>query len=425
MIKKIDWQIIGTGLIISVIALFTLLSTTIDSSGNLDFGGIVLKQVLFIGIGLVSWYFLARMDYTFFKHYQLSGAFFVITVVLLILTLMIGPNINGAKRWLVIAGVQFQISELAKIAIILLTASIMSLKDRHNEWKLAVISFIPTAIIIALIYLQPHGAMVLIVFALWFLVVFTMISDQARSLLMLVIFASIGLGTFMMLNNGDLVVSMGAIVLSVVVFVLSFFGRDSGKKLFTWALIAGAVLGVTLGFVWDKLLLEHQKNRIEAFINPSATSTSEGFNVDQSRVAIGSGQFFGKGFGNGTQSRLNYLPEHQTDFIFAAYAEEFGLFGTILLLFLYGFLVFKLFFTSTKIVDTFGGVVLVVLGMKLLLEIFINVGTNTGMIPATGIPLPLFSAGGSITIATFLILGIVQSIISHNKLNEVNVIDYE
>lgn len=195
-----------------------------------------------------------------------------------------------------------------------------------------------------------------------------------------------------------------------------FFGREKFRKAFTIALAAGVLGGGVFMFALDKIpQFSHQKERINAFFNPEETSGDEGFNVDQAKVAIGSGQFLGKGFGNGTQSRLNYLPEHQTDFIFAAYAEEFGLLGSMVLLFLYGFLIFKFFYQASNFPDAFGGAIIAIFGFKILIEVFINIGTNTGIIPATGIPLPLFSAGGSVTLATFLILGLIQSIISTNN----------
>jgi len=165
-------------------------------------------------------------------------------------------------------------------------------------------------------------------------------------------------------------------------------------------------------FLYNDVLKDYQRKRIEAFLNPTQSTQDIGFNVNQARIAIGSGQIFGKGFGNGTQSKRDFLPEHQTDFIFASFAEEFGLVGSLFLLALYGIIIIRILIITISSGDTFSSMILVGIAMKILFEVFINIGTNLGVIPATGIPLPLMSAGGTITIMTLLCLGIVQSIIN-------------
>lgn len=208
MIKKLDWQILGAGLIISVISLFTLLSTTIDSSGNVELGGIVLKQILFIGIGLIIFYVVSRLDYTYFKHYQVSIIFYAITVLLLILTMALGQSVNGAKRWITIAGVQVQASELAKIAIVLLTASIMTHKSKLSEWKRVVISGGFMLLLMVLVYVQPHTTMSLIIAGLWAVTVFTMISNQLRVILLLLIFGLGFIGAVLLVNSINAVLGL-------------------------------------------------------------------------------------------------------------------------------------------------------------------------------------------------------------------------
>jgi len=207
---------------------------------------------------------------------------------------------------------------------------------------------------------------------------------------------------------------LGLLSVFVVIFIL--YSKTNWKILSIIFLVIGVVLGLFLYKYQGTLLKDYQSNRIEAFLDQNDKSN---FNVNQSKIAIGSGQIFGKGFGNGTQSKRNFLPEHQTDFIFASFAEEFGLVGCILVLGLYGFLILHCFMTAINTIHKpMVSLIAVGIGIKILLELFINLGTDTGTIPATGIPLPLMSAGGTITIMTLLCLGIIQNIsINHGNVH--------
>lgn len=408
----------GFALGINFIGLIALLSTTIDSNGVLDFTGIFLKQVVFTVLGLLIYYFIAKSDISYTKHLPVSAGFYIIVMVLLVLVFLF-PDIKGAHRWITILGVQFQPSELAKISIILLTASIMSMKDKgHNEWKLAFLSFFPAVFMAGLIYIEPSGSMALINMGLWFLVVFSMLSDQLRSITAVVVMALGGIGIGMLISGAGqgILLLLGGML---VALVTSLF-KPSWRKIVPLGLIIGVIIGVGVVTILPKIF-EHQQGRIEAFLDPESTKLTTGFNVNQSIIAIGSGGFFGKGFGYGTQTRLQFIPERQTDFIFATYAEQFGLFGSIILLGLFLAMIMSIFMSALKVNDKFASVVIVALGLKILLEFFINIGTNLAIIPATGIPLPLVSAGGTITLATYFSLGIIQSIIG----NSVEVIDNE
>jgi len=179
--------------------------------------------------------------------------------------------------------------------------------------------------------------------------------------------------------------------------------------------LIGVVLGLSLSFTWHSMLLDYQQDRIYAFLNQTEVSEDLGFNVEQSRIAIGSGQIFGKGWGYGTQSKLEFLPEYKTDFVFASFSEEFGLVGSLTLIFLYGFLIYKLLVLALRYAKMdFEFVVLIGISIKLFLEVFVNIGTNTGVIPATGIPLPIMSYGGTNILCTFFVLGLAQNIVGSN-----------
>lgn len=406
----IDWKLLIPPILISLIGVSTLVSTELSATGEILDTGIIVKQVIFVVAGILLYFLLSILDLSYLKHWQVVLVIYILTIVLLVVTLLFGPVINNVRRWIIVGGVQIQPAEIAKVTVILTTSLIFSMKKKYNEWLLFFFSFLTVVPIFVLIYLQPSGSMSILVLLLWFIVAFTGLGNQLRNFLLLIITGLISSGIFLFAVTGSqywfLLPCAG-----LFVAVLSFYARESWKIFIIISVVLSIILGLGLNFTWDNILHDYQKDRVEAFISPEETKGDIGFNVAQSRIAIGSGQIWGKGFGNGTQSKRNFLPEHQTDFIFASFAEEFGLVGSIILLGIYGFLIIVILLVSMKYYnDIFLSMLSVGIGFKILLELFINIGTNTGAIPATGIPLPLMSAGGSITVMTFACLGIIQAI---------------
>lgn len=406
----VDWKIFIPSFLISVIGILTLTSTELSATGEILDADIIIKQIIFVAVGIIIYLLLSKLDLTYLKHWQVILVIYILTIALLIATLIWGPVINNVKRWIIIGGVQIQPAEIAKATVILTTALIFSMKDKYNEWLLFLISFLFVIPIFILIYLQPSGSMSILVVLIWFVVAFTGLGNQLRNFLLLLIIGLISSGIFLYTITSSplwFLLSGAGLFISI----LCFYARESWKIFVVFAVVLGSLLGIGLDYAWDNILHDYQKERVEAFIYPEETQEDIGFNVAQSRIAIGSGQIWGKGFGNGTQSKRNFLPEHQTDFIFASFAEEFGLVGSVILLGIYGFLIVVIFLVSMKYFDNiFFSMLTVGVGFKILLELFINIGTNTGTIPATGIPLPLMSAGGSITVMTFVCLGLIQAV---------------
>jgi len=411
----IDWKLFVPSVIISIVGILTLLSTELSITGEIIDRSIIEKQIIFVLVGIAIYFFLSKFDLSYLKYWQIVLPIYLFTIILLLITYFFGPVINNVRRWVIIGGVQIQPAEIAKVTVILITAGIFSLKKKYNEWILLLISFLFMIPIFILIYLQPSGSMSFLILTLWFIVAFTGLGNQLRNSILLLILSLLSLGIFLF----SITASMFWLILSgigIFLAILSFYTRDTWKSFVIISVIIGFLLGTGFNYVWSNVLHDYQKSRIEAFISPEETEEDIGFNVAQSRIAIGSGQIFGKGFGKGTQSKRNFLPEHQTDFIFASFAEEFGLIGSIILLGIYGFLIVNIFLISMKYFDNiFFSILAVGVGFKILLELFVNVGTNTGTIPATGIPLPLMSAGGSITVMTFVCLGLIQAIQNSSK----------
>lgn len=416
---KVDLFILIPSIIISLIGIFTLLSTTIESNGQFGDMDIFRKQILFLIFGFLLFFITSRIDFSLVKYFQIIIPIYIFTLVLLSLVFFIGPVINNVQRWLVIGGIQIQPSEIAKLTVILTTASIFSLKNRYNQWVLLLASFIFVLPIFLLIYFEPAGSMSFLTLIIWFVVAFTGLSDQLRNSIALVIIGLISSSMFLISFTNSWIYIL-LTILGVVISVFAFYYRKNWKIVVVVSLAIGFLIGSFSILLYKKVLQEYQKDRIEAFLNPTTSTKDIGFNVNQARIAIGSGQIFGKGFGNGTQSKRDFLPEHQTDFIFASFAEEFGLVGCLFLISLYGILIVRILVISLeKSGNTLYSIILVGIALKILLEIFINIGTNLGVIPATGIPLPLVSSGGTITFVTLFSLGVVQSIINRDSTSRV------
>lgn len=397
-------------ILLSALGIVTLLSTRILPDGTYGDLNIVWKQVIALIIGWLGFIFFSKIDLSYLKHWQVLLIIYSVTVALLLVTLFFAPVINGVRRWLIIGGFQIQPSEIAKLSVILVTASVMSMREKLNEWILFLITFFSTLVIFLLIYLEPGGSMSLLVMSIWFLLAFLGLSNPFRNSVLFAIIGSIAGGFLVAAVTGNWY-WYALVFLGIVFAIFAVYSRKMSKILVAISLSVALLLGVLLSVVWDSVLRDYQKGRIEAFFNPAETESNIGFNVNQARIAIGSGQIFGKGYGNGTQSKREFIPEHETDFIFASYAEEFGLVGSLFLLGLYAAIVLICFTTGMNLVgDKMFSLICIGIGLQILLGVFINVGTNLGAIPATGIPLPLMSSGGTVTIMTLFSMGIVQNI---------------
>ena len=412
--SNFELKLLIPSLLISVIGIITLLSTTIQSDGTFGDSTIVVKQLIFLLTGYFFYFLISRVDLSYSKYWQIILPIYIVTLISLILVLLVGPVINNAQRWLVIGGIQIQPSEFAKITVVFITAFILSQKDKYNQWTLLIISLLAVLPIALLIYLEPDGSMSVLVLAIWFFVAFTGLDDQLRNsvAVAIVLLGTLGFLLWSILGSP---IWLLLLLVGLIISIFGYYYRDKWRQFIVISFLISVVLGLASSVVWSSVLKDYQKGRIEVYLDPTKDTSDTGFNVNQAKIAIGSGKIFGKGFGNGTQSKRNFLPEYKTDFIFAAFAEEFGLVGTLSLLILY----FLIILTSLSRTITLGeqpyfAMVMIGFTIKILLEVFINIGTNTGVIPATGIPLPLVSAGGSTTIVTLFSLGVIQSIMSHS-----------
>jgi rod shape determining protein RodA len=417
---KKDWLLFVDTILIIAIGLTTLYSTVVGEENILGGGGILNKQLIFVLVGLILYFAVTYFNYRYTGHPQILIPLYVILVLALVYLLIFGIEINYSKRWIKIGGVQLQVSEFAKLGMIMITAWLMSMHKKYSMWKLAAISFASSVVLGGLIFVEPDASTAILLIVINMLMLFTVLPNQVRNaiLVFIVLISAAVLNLIIGLNFNLLTfISIGFLILAII---LGLVVTKKGKMLLVIALIVGVVLGGSGRLAWNHVLADYQKDRIESFINPEADTQGSGFQVNQAKVAIGSGTLIGKGFGHGTQSKLNFLPEHQTDFVFAAFAEEFGLIGASFVLLLYAFAVFRIFHNATLTDDLYGSLICIGFGIKFLLETLVNIGMNLGLTPATGVALPLMSAGGSILMSTMIGLGLVQSVVVHRNVIDTN-----
>ncbi len=362
---------VGFVVIVALLVLYGLAvvySATVNND-NYNFS----RQVLFVCVGAVFMFAIFRYDYHRLSHYM--GILVAISTILTLLPHMpvLGMSANGAQSWIHLGGFSFQPGELAKVTVILAAASCVARYggklDNFREYcKCIGIMLIPFLGIMT----QP---------------------DLGTGLVYLFID-----GVALLVGGANPRFILGTVGLLAVAIV----------GLFVLDPIADNMAG------HDVLLKDYQRSRLLVFMDNSYDPTGDGYNLQQAKIAIGSGGFLGKGYLQATQSTLGYLPESATDFIFCVLAEELGFVGALALLVLYAALVVKAFRISFSANDLFGTIIVMCIAGMWLFQILENIGMDCGLMPITGIPLPFVSYGSSFMIVNFILLGFIGSVWAHN-----------
>lgn len=350
----LDGTLLVALLLLSGVGLITLYSATNESLGD------VQRQLIRLGIAFAIMVVVAQIPPLTLRRWV--PWVFLAGLGMLVLVLFFGTMGKGAQRWLDVGFFRFQPSELMKLAIPLMIA--WYLGDRHLPPRLLHVLFavVMIALPTGLIVLQPDLGTALLVGAAGFFVLF-------------------------------LAGLRWRVILTVV----------------------GAIAAIAPVF-WYFLMHEYQKQRVLTLFNPERDPLGSGYHIIQSTIAIGSGGMYGKGWLNGTQSHLDFLPERHTDFIFAVFSEEFGLVGVILLLALYLFIVGRGLYIAANAQDSFGRLVAGSLALTFFVYVFVNMGMVSGLLPVVGLPLPLISYGGTSMVTLMAAFGILMSIHTHRKL---------
>jgi rod shape determining protein RodA len=357
-IRHVDPVLIAAALGLALIGLFAIYSATHQSlvAVDLDPGRFVKRQLTFLAIAVMVLALAASFDYRLLKVY--AGIVYVSSLVLLILVRTpIGTSVKGAQRWFEVFGFQLAPSEVAKLALIAMLAAVLS----EVRGELTVQDVFRTAALAAvpalLVFLQP---------------------DLGSS----IVFAAILVG--MLVVSGTRARYLGLLALTAVVLI-----------------VAGFQVG---------LVREYQIERLKAFLDPASVSEDALHNREQAEIAIGSGGLMGVGYLKGSQTNLDFVPEQHTDFVFTVVGEEFGFAGAVVLLSLYGLLLWRAFRVAMLSRDPFGTYLAAGTASMLALQMFVNVGMNVGIMPITGIPLPFVSYGGSSLLLNFAAVGLLLNV---------------
>lgn len=356
LLRQTDWALIVSATAITLLGILSMTS----------FGGenqFAPRQAVWLVLGLVVFFVASAIDWRFLRRTVSVVLVYVFAVTLLLLLFVIGSTFQGAQSWFNLGAFAVQPADPAKLALIIVLAKYFS--RRHIE-------------IARIRHILVSGAYMFIIFLLLFLQ-----PDFGSAIIVLGLWAGVVLLAGIPLRHLALLVAIGAVAFSGL---------------------------------WFFAFADYQKDRIVSFIHPLADVQGVGYNAFQSTVAVGSGGILGKGLGYGTQSRLQFLPEHETDFIFAAFTEEWGLGGAVLLLFLFGVLLYRLVSNARRGATNFETLFALGVAMLIVVHGTIHIGMNIGLLPVTGTTLPFMSYGGSHLIIEFLMLGMVNAMRSYGAL---------
>lgn len=353
LIQNGDNLLAVVALLIFIIGLSSIYSATY-TEGSQAMKGLMFKQILWMAAGILLLLVIVKIDYQRFVDW--AYILFGLNVLLLVLVLFLGRTRFGAQRWFAIGGFSFQPSEFVKITYMLALSSYLGSRAKFTyRINDLFIPFVLTLIPLVLIFLQP---------------------DLGTALMLIpILFA-------MLYARGAKARHLGSIIL-IGILSLPFF----------WHMLKG-----------------YQKTRLSVFINPNADPLGAGYTIIQSKIAIGSGFFLGKGWLSGTQNQLNFLPERHTDFIFSVVGEEGGFIGCVILIALFATLVYRGLKIANGTGDTYGRLMAVGIVAMLACQIIVNIGMASGFMPVVGLPLPLMSYGGSSLLTTVVSIALLLSI---------------
>lgn len=354
-LKRIDWFLAGPIVVLLCISLAEIYSISLGQTGaDLLF---FQKQIVFVILGLALFLVFAAVDYRYiYSYYQYL---YIIGAVSLVAVLLFGQTINGTRGWFSILGFGIQPVELMKIILLLCLARYFSTTSFSiRPARHVLVSGGATALCLGLVLLQPDLGSAALLFFIWLLLIIA-VGLPKKYLLM------IGVGL-------------------LIAFVIS----------------------------WQFVFKDYQRQRLLTYLTPAASSTN--YNVRQAIIAVGAGGWAGRGLGFGSQSQLKFLPEANTDFIFAVIAEELGWVGVLVVIGCFGVILWRVVTLLPSIRDYFGSLFLVGAAGLIFIQMFINIGMNMGLLPVVGIPLPFVSYGGSSLLAHLMLAGIMQSILTRS-----------
>lgn len=425
-LSKIDYTLVIAVILTVVIGILMIYSAGFDPIDKVN-NGLYRKQILWFIFGFILMLGLTILNYQSLGEFSLH--IYVVMVVLLIITTIFGTPVRNTRAWLNFGVFSIQPSEFMKLALVIILAKYLEIRERDiSKLRELVVPTVLTFIPMLVILKQPDFGTAIIFIPILLTMLFVGGADISH-LVAIVLIATIAMVVPMVLTYREwigaegsnflldffqdvnllLIVSGILLVITLVTFVLHFF---SAKKFLRKIYVPGVILslGLMTSVIIQKLFKVYQKRRILVFLNPDLDPQGSGYNIIQSKIAIGSGGFFGKGFLKGSQSQLGFLPEKSSDFIFAVVAEEWGFFGAVVLLGLLGFIIFRCVQTAFESKDKFGALLASGITTILFFHVLINIGMAVGIMPVTGLPLSFVSYGGSNLMMSMICVGIMLNI---------------
>ncbi len=394
---EMDWI-----LLVAVIAMTCLGGVAIRSVEIKSEGSNWIRHLSTAGVGLVMALGIARFRYDNLLRWK--WIIYGLTNLSLIAVKLVGTTALGAERWIAVGGVHIQPSEFAKVGIIITLAAMLHQSTASTLPRMFQVLGV-TAVPWALVFIQPSLGTSLVIASICF-----------------------GMLYWGNANPGWLILLVSPLVAAILfnLYIPAWLAWTALMGAIAWKSLPWSAMGALgavainavsggLGKIFWDILQPYQKARITMFLNPDQDPMGGGYHLIQSRIAIGAGELWGKGLNQGTQTQLNFIPEQDTDFIFAAIGEEFGFIGSMLVLIGFWLICLRLVWIAQGAKDNFGSLLAIgVLGM-LVFQVVINIGMTIGLAPITGIPLPLLSYGRSAMITNFLAIGLVESVANHRQ----------
>jgi rod shape determining protein RodA len=407
---NVDWITVLIYLCLCAIGWFNIHSAVYDARhpGFVDFDTNYGKQFIFIMSSIVLAIVILLLDNRFFITF--ASVFYIITVILLIAVLVVGRNVGGNQAWIPLGSFRLQPSEFAKVTTVMLLARYLSGTNiRVTEWR----SFLTAGAIIGfpmlLIMLQPDTGSTLVFCSL----VFVLYREGLSPYFLVTIGLAILLFVLALLfNQLYLIIAVVAVGLLII-----WIFRRFRQVMFT--VLIGMLISVvfifSVKYIYLHVLKQHQKERIDILLGLTSDLRKKGYNVNQSKIAIGSGKMWGKGYLKGTQTKYSFVPEQSTDFIFCTVGEEWGFAGSVGLISIYLFLLLRLLMLAERQRSPFSRIYGYGVASVLFFHVIINIGMTVGIVPVIGIPLPFISYGGS-SLWSFTILLFVMIKLDSNRM---------
>ncbi|MGH2906002.1 MAG: rod shape-determining protein RodA [Solirubrobacterales bacterium] len=365
-VRGFDWQLLGAAIGLVICSLVVINGATQDDiSGSPHY--YLVRQTVFAIVGLALLAVVSRIDYTRLREYRTQ--IYALLIGTNALVLLIGAASRGSRRWFNLGFFQLQPSELGKVLLVLALAGYVADRSRDRHATSIVLPVIGLAAFpAALVFLQPDLGTALVYGAITLAILFIAGIPWQQMTALVAVVAMIGAGVL-------------------------------------WAAPAAGV----------NVLHEYQVQRLTAFLHPNEDLAGQGYQQAQAQIAIGAGERVGRGVANSTQTQLNFLPEHHTDFVFAVVGESYGFAGAAVVLTLYALLLWRGLRILASARDQFGALIAAGVVAILMFQVFVNVGMNIGIMPITGVTLPMMSYGGSSMLVTFIALGLLESIAVHSR----------